>query len=184
MAGVTSPHKNAQWEPSPAQAVAVEALALGKRDADAGEAAGVSRETVCRWRRNPYFAAALNQRRQELWQGAHDKLRGMVGRALDTLEGALDDPNTALSAVAQIFKVVKLEVAAPAGETDAEVGMFQEARGWAEAELQRRGEWMEDDVETLLKSFNPAHAENKRRLAELTEERLADLRLHAVAGSS
>jgi hypothetical protein len=40
---------------------------------------------------------------------------------LGTLEGALDDPNTALAAAGQILKLVRLDVGAPASDTDPEV---------------------------------------------------------------
>jgi hypothetical protein len=177
---VTRRHKTAQWVPTPAQAVAIEALALGKHDAEAAEAAKVARETVNRWRHSPYFAAALDQRRKEAWQLTHDRTRGIAGRALDVLEDALKDSTTAMAAAAQVLKLVKLEVTAPTGETDPEVRMRREASAWAEAELRRRGEWLQDDLDQMLATFGPARAENERRLAELTNKRLATLRRQAA----
>jgi hypothetical protein len=176
--GVTSPHKNAQWEPSPQQTAAIEALALGKRDADAGEAAGVSRETVNRWRNhNPCFKAALNKRQQELWSDGHNRLRGLVGKAVEKLESALDDPATALPAAVHVLKATKIfgEVAPPSGATDPELILQLEAETWAREEMKRRKEWKVPPA-VFLSHLDDETVFNQKRLDELTEERLAILK--------
>ena len=76
---VTKIHKTSQREAlSIEQHNAIDLLIYGKPDREVAEMVGVSRETVTRWRNeNPYFIAGLNQKREELWRAAHDKLRSL-----------------------------------------------------------------------------------------------------------
>jgi hypothetical protein len=60
------------------QLTAIDALITGKTDAEAAEAAGVTRPTVTDWRNHhPVFMATLNERRSAPWSEAHDRLRAM-----------------------------------------------------------------------------------------------------------
>jgi len=48
-------------------------------------------QTVSEWRNHHLgFQAALNSRRQELWDGMADTLRGLLPKALEVLERALE----------------------------------------------------------------------------------------------
>lgn len=66
-------------ELSTAQLNAVDLLVTGKTDQETAEAVGVTRQTVNGWRNvNPYFRAALNARRQDLWGVTVDRLRALL----------------------------------------------------------------------------------------------------------
>ena len=84
----TKPHKTSQHATlSIEQHNAIDLLILGHTDHAVAEQIGVARETICRWRNeNPYFMAELNRRRKDVWQTAQERLRGLVGKAIDILE--------------------------------------------------------------------------------------------------
>lgn len=126
-----------------AQENAVDALASGKRDADAADLVGVNRITVTRWRLySPHFQAALNERRQAVWAGSLDRLRSLVPLALNVVADELanaDSPNR-LQAAFGLMKLVPLTVAAPSGPTDPDVivhNLVLERREQAEKDRQR-----------------------------------------------
>ena len=74
-----------------AQQNAVDLLITGATDQEAAEAVGVTRQTVCGWHHtNPYFQAALNRRRQELWGATVDQLRSLLPRAVAVLAEELE----------------------------------------------------------------------------------------------
>lgn len=78
---------------------------------ETAEAVGVTRQTVCEWRlRDVEFREALNLRRRELWDGQTERLRGLVSKAVDVLEGGLqaEDPRLQQSAAVHILKAVSL----------------------------------------------------------------------------
>ncbi len=163
---VTKPHQNAQLTDPQLQAIFL--LVQGCSDCEVAEQLEVTRETVCRWRNgNPHFIAALHQRRRELWDGAHDKLRGLVGKAVDALEHALghDDPKVAI----ELLKMTGVygNVAAPSGPTKPEGVLLTWAQAWAGEELGRHGP--SDDP---LDDLKMPH----KRYAQLTRQRLAELR--------
>ncbi|MDU4959634.1 MAG: helix-turn-helix domain-containing protein [Sporomusaceae bacterium] len=70
---------------------AIDLLASGQGVCKVSETLGVSRHTVTRWKNNPYFVSQLNVRRKENWDDAHERLRGMVSKAIDVMEEALAD---------------------------------------------------------------------------------------------
>lgn len=75
-----------------AQLAAVDLVVLGKPDAEVAEAVGVTRQTVWGWRHyHPEFCAALNARRREVFGQAGDRLRVLLGKALDVLAHELDN---------------------------------------------------------------------------------------------
>lgn len=120
---MTKPDKTRQTEAprelTPAQDLALAALLAGQTQEAAAEAAGVTRQTVSEWaRRDSLFIATLNQRRQDLWAGHTDRLRGLVGKAVDVLETGLDSPDerVKLAAAAHVFKM--LGSLTPQGATD------------------------------------------------------------------
>ena len=101
---------------------AIDLLAQGQSDRDVGEAVGVARETVTRWRNgNAAFQAALNRVRSRMWQRSHDQIRSLVQEAIDTLAEAMRAGD--VRAAVAIIKTAGLPeaIAQPAGEEDAGV---------------------------------------------------------------
>jgi len=65
-------------------------VALGNNLTAVSQMVGVTRQTVSDWRNhNPAFAAAVNQRREELSNQLRNRLFAMVAMALDVLEQKL-----------------------------------------------------------------------------------------------
>ena len=100
---------------------AIDILVNGKTDQETAQSVGVARETVTRWQNNnPYFAAELNKQRRSIWAASHDRLRSLAGKAVDTLEAALDagDSRTAV----EVMKAIGLygQVKPPSGPVEAE----------------------------------------------------------------
>ena len=85
-----------------AQLNAVDLLVTGKTDQETAEAVGVTRQTVNGWRNaNPWFLAALNARRQDLWGVSVDQLRALLPRAVEVLGKELElGPGSARVAIA------------------------------------------------------------------------------------
>jgi hypothetical protein len=172
--GITTAHRSSHAL-TIEQENALDLLVTGASDRAVGEQVGVARETVTRWRANPFFSAALNRRRQELWASHTERLRAMVGGALDTLEKAVGagDRKVALA----VLKAADLGAGFPSGPTDAEEILRAEAEGWAKA--QERREWDAEiakvpEDEQLLVGLG-AMGRRERRQKELTEQRLAEL---------
>jgi Homeodomain-like domain len=164
----TKPHKASQLPTyktlSPEQENAIDLLILGKSDREVADTVGVTRETIWHWRhKHPIFIAELNCRRQALWAGAHERLRALVGRAVDVIEEAVGDGD--LKTAIELLKAVKLygEVGAPQGPSDPDVIIRQQA----EAQVNREG---------VAKNALLAMAENldttayRTRLAEVEAE--------------
>jgi len=79
------------WSLTPQQETAVDLLASGKTVTDTATAIEVTRQTVSEWlNHHPGFEAALHSRRQELWAGMTDALRGLLPKALEVIERELD----------------------------------------------------------------------------------------------
>lgn len=106
---------------SPNQQLAIDALLAGGTDSEAAEAAGVRRETVCRWRHSDAdFIAALNRARSAAFDAAADSLRRAVPKAISTVVDILSDEDPSLRLKAASILLAQLcEVQAP-GDTDAE----------------------------------------------------------------
>lgn len=97
----------------------------GQTDGEVAQAVGVTRQTVNGWRnQDTTFAAELNRRRQELWGGQEQRLRNLVGKAVDVLAADLEgaDPKLRQGAAIHVLRSVGLYGAtlAPKGETDPE----------------------------------------------------------------
>ncbi len=127
---------------------AIDLLVTGQADQVVAEAVGVTRQTVGTWRNHhPAFAAALNARRLEVWGGACDRLRALLPKALDVLEGALTvsaDPKVAV-------EVVKLAGLDRQGNASPNLGPYSigptDPEAFVVAEAKRR---RVDPVEELL----------------------------------
>ncbi len=117
---------------TPAQAAALDRLAMGSSVTAAAEAVGASRQTVSEWlNRNPAFQAALNRRRAEVWGETADRLRALLPRALDRIEAAIDSEGPeGLQAAIALLRLAKIDPL-PAGSTDPgeiEVELVEAAR--------------------------------------------------------
>ena len=104
---------------------AIEMLIAGSSDAQAAEAIGVSRQTVCDWRNNDTeFRYALERRRKDVWCNQEDTLRAMVSRALSVLEANLSsqDEHIRQAAAVHVLRSVGLygQALKPRGATSAE----------------------------------------------------------------
>ena len=115
------------------QETAVDLLASGKTVTDTAAAVEVTRQTVSEWlHHHPGFQAALNSRRQELWVGMTDALRGLLPKALEVLKCELEG-ETPLPAAVHVLKACGLYgMLPPRGPTEVEDAVL--------AEQQRQGE--------------------------------------------
>jgi len=98
-------------------------LVSGSSQRDAAAAVGVAEETISRWMHgDPLFVATLNGIRAEVWRAAVDRLRGLVGAALVTVEELMakgESESTRLRAASLVLKSVH-DLGEPQGETDPE----------------------------------------------------------------
>lgn len=168
---VTNHHENSQLTDQQLQAIFL--LVQGCSDREVVEQLEVARETVCRWRHdNPHFIAELNRRRKALWDGAHDKLRGLLGKTTDALEHALDqyDPKVAI----ELLKAIGVygNVGAHGEPTKPEGVRLKWAEVWANEELSRNGP-SDDPLASLIMPTNRHVQLTRQRLEELRSEHLA-----------
>jgi hypothetical protein len=147
------------------QLTAIDVLVMGKPDTEAAEAAGVTRPTVTDWRNHhPVFMATLHERRASLWAEAHDRLRALVGRAIENLETAVQEGKVSVSI--EVLKICGLYgiIGAPSGPTNPDAII----RDMAEVHATREGLLPQQLNDLLIKlDGNPARA---RRIAALTAE--------------
>ncbi len=92
---------------------AAELLATGCKVQDVAEMVGVSRHQVWVWQKNPYFIAAISQRRGEVWNNSKQRLRGLLDKSVDVLEQAILSGD--LKASIELLKIVGLhgKIASP-----------------------------------------------------------------------
>jgi hypothetical protein len=125
-------------------------LILGRSDREVAEAVGVTRETVWQWRNvHPVFITELNRRRKELWLESHERIRALVGKAVEVLEQAVQRGD--VRAAVEVLKAVKLygQISIPSGPQDPELALWQQAELWAADEYRREGP-AEDPTLALL----------------------------------
>ena len=115
------------WTLTPQQETAVDLLASGKTVTDTAQAIEVTRQTVSEWlNHHPGFQAALNRRRQELWIGMTDTLRGLLPKALEVLKSELES-ETPLPAAVHVLKACGLYgMLPPRGPTEVEDAVLAE----------------------------------------------------------
>jgi hypothetical protein len=145
---------------------AIGLLVQGQTDREVGEQVGVTRETVTRWRNdNPYFAAELNAQRSALWQGSHHRLRGLVNKAVDVLEQALESGDR--RAAVEVLKAVGVygNVGEPSYTEDPDLIMRERAKEWAAREVKKNTVGMGLEALILTEPLR----------AELTEQRYDEL---------
>jgi hypothetical protein len=109
---------------SVAQLNAIDCLVTGKNDLETAELVGVSRQTVNQWKnKDPWFAAELNRRRQEVWGTAVDSLRALLPRAIRVLAHVLEGPEDRPEVALQVLKLAGMDFShAPAKLDQAHVG--------------------------------------------------------------
>jgi hypothetical protein len=109
---------------TPQQRAVCDLLAGGRTLTDTAAAVGVDRATVSGWvNHHAPFQAALNQRRQDLWQDIVEGVRGLLPKALAVLQEELEGQGPGrLTAAVHVFKMVGLygQVGAPTGPTTPE----------------------------------------------------------------
>jgi hypothetical protein len=115
------------WTLTPQQETAVDLLASGKTVTDTAMAVEVTRQTVSEWlNHHPGFQAALNRRRQELWVGITDTLRGLLPRALEVLKSELEG-EAPLPAAVHVLKACGLYgMVIPLGPTEVDDALLAE----------------------------------------------------------
>jgi hypothetical protein len=115
------------WTLTPQQETAVDLLASGKTVTDTATAVEVTRQTVSEWlNHHPGFQATLNNRRQELWIGMTDTLRGLLPKALEVLTRELEGEHP-LPAAVHVLKACGLYgMLPPRGPTEVEDALLAE----------------------------------------------------------
>ncbi len=100
---------NTRQELSVEQQNAIDLLLSGKSDREVSESISVSRQTVTEWRNNnELFKSELFQRRAGLWSRDIDRLRALVGDAINILEEDLrgDDLKARSAAAVHLLRCV------------------------------------------------------------------------------
>jgi hypothetical protein len=149
------------------QRSAIELLLQGKSDREVAEAIGVARETAWQWRNvHPIFIAELNRRRKELWLDAQERLRALVGKAIEVLEKVVESGDVKTSV--EVLKVAKLygQASPPSGPEDPELVLWQQAERWAADEYRREGPAEDPTLALLLRD---------QKISDLTRQRMAKL---------
>ena len=102
---------------TPSKVVTIDMLATGSTPEDVEKAIGndslepLTAETVRAWLRDADFVAALNVRTNEVRDAHLERLRAMVPKALDTLEGLLESQDEAvrLRVASYVLKAAALD---------------------------------------------------------------------------
>jgi hypothetical protein len=90
---------------------AIEMILTGATDTAVAEALMVTRKTIYRWRvEDTQFRAHLDRRRRELFDNASDRLRNLLGSALDRLTRQVNDPyaSTSLRAARTLLALARV----------------------------------------------------------------------------
>ena len=68
------------------QEQAIWLILLGRKDEEVGKAGGVARQTISKWKnQNPDFKSFLNKQLIENWENHQDKIRYLIGEAVQVL---------------------------------------------------------------------------------------------------
>jgi hypothetical protein len=98
-AQATKPDKSRRWKPlSQAQLNAIDCLLAGMNDTEtaADPRVNVCRQTLWDWRmHDPLFLAELQQRRGSLWAASSERLRGLLGKAIENVAASVNEGNVA-----------------------------------------------------------------------------------------
>jgi hypothetical protein len=147
---------------------AIDLLATGKTDQETAEPVGVTRQTVNGWRNaNPYFQAALNRRRQELWGVTVDQLRALLPRAVEVLGKELElGPGSARVAL-DILRLAGLDRAKAPQKLDTFLVGPTDPETIIDAEVRRRRPDRAAYVDDLLNGGAVTEDERAEVLADL-----------------
>ena len=146
---------------TPEQLNAIDWLIQGKTDQDTADAIGKDRATLWKWKtRLPLFAATLEQRREEVFGVAVNRLRSLLGKALDNIAGAIEASDVKSSF--ELVKATRLHgFAPPTGETD--VQKIAERICWEQ--LAKEG-IPENGFDLSHLDRNPVYEARKREIIE------------------
>ena len=89
-----SPTESSQLGPdglNEKQMAAIEMLAAGKALGLAAKDLGIDRRTLFRWRQQEPFREVVRQRHRELWGDASERLRMLIGPAVEILAEHMND---------------------------------------------------------------------------------------------
>ena len=158
---------------------AIEHLLRGRSDRVVAEEVGVTRQTISEWKHHdPLFVAELNKQRLAMWREAHERLKSLANRALDTVELQLDsgDPKASLAAAKYILQGTRLlgdSDLPKGGPTTPEAVIMDKLRSEARTEL------IEEDKKkprSLWPEFDPlrefTEIEFTQRVEDLAKSRL------------
>jgi predicted transcriptional regulator len=146
------------WTLTPQQDTAVDLLAAGHNVTATAAVLGVGRQAVSGWlHHHAGFQAALNQRKQELWQELTAALRALAPRAVAVLEQELERENRLQASVHILRACGVYGMVPPAGPTDpATIALAQRLQaderqhGAAEAELEMRRRAQDRELAELI----------------------------------
>ena len=85
---------------------AIAALLTGANCTEAAQTAKVHENTVYQWMHDPAFLAALHQAEADALQAVSRELVALAGKAAQTLDGVLDDPQARDSSKVRAADVV------------------------------------------------------------------------------
>ncbi|MGO9596716.1 MAG: hypothetical protein ACLP7Q_01695 [Isosphaeraceae bacterium] len=145
---------------SPAQALAVAALASGSNITEAAEKAGVARKTVSRWvHGDPDFIAELQNTRAEIAAQLRCALETLGKRSIVVLREAVQNsftPGTKLKAACAVLKLLGADRAETISPTTAEEVRLRLLE--REDELRRRQCRLEANELVISRSIDVTHA--------------------------
>ncbi len=104
---------------------AAELVAAGLTGRQIAETLDNSEFTVSRWRQDPAFIASVNGILRDSREAARERLRSLVGKAVDTIEASLNDAELSaserLKAAFKIIEMVGIHADEPIGPVSADV---------------------------------------------------------------
>ncbi len=146
---------------------AIDFLATGKTDQETAEAVGVTRQTVNGWRNtNPWFRAALNARRQDLWGVSVDQLRALLPRAVAVLADELEGGEQRARVALDLLRLAGLDRIRADEKLDTLLIGPTDPAAIIDAEVRRRRPDRAAYVDDLLSGGEITDAEREEVLAE------------------
>lgn len=126
------PEMSRNKELSLQQMQAIAMLLAGKSLTAIAEELHCTRKTLARWKvSNPHFIAAFNERKNEIFEAANNRLQTLVTKAINVLENSLEEGS--YSAAVNVLKMVDLRPKEL--ETDVEILVKQQAEQIALTQL-------------------------------------------------
>jgi hypothetical protein len=160
------------WQPkelSIEQRNAIDLLIVGKSDQDVADAIGVARQTVQIWRtEHLLFQSELERSRARLWRVAAERLRGMLAKALDNIQAAIEEGN--VKASFELLKAINM-YGDPTINRISDYRLGSMITAAAEVQAEHEG-LLKDTMRALVDmSDNPAY---RRRVEEIQVELWAE----------